>query len=76
MSLPSASIEKKKEWQNGMKSFLWNIEVVEKRKEESALNPERLFSLCRLSRNYLQNRLSPENHSRNVFLNKNKRFLK
>ena len=27
-------------------------------------------------RNYLQNRLSPENHSRNVFLNKNKRFLK
>ena len=29
---------KKKEWQNGMKSFLWNIEVVEKRKEESALN--------------------------------------
>ena len=30
MSLPSASIEKKKEWQNGMKNFLWNIEVVEK----------------------------------------------
>ena len=42
----------------------------------SSVDPERLFSLCRLSRNYLQNRLSPENHSRNVFLNKNKRFLK
>ena len=42
----------------------------------ASVDPERLFSFCRLSKNFLQNRLSPENHSRNVFLNKNKHFLK
>ena len=41
-----------------------------------SVDPERLVSLGRLSKNYLQNRLSAENHSRNVFLNKNKsKFL-
>ena len=37
----------------------------------ASVDPERLFSFCRLSKNFLQNRLSPENHSRIVFLNKN-----
>ena len=36
---------------------------------------ERMFSLGRLSKNYLQTRLSPENHSRNLFLAKNKQFF-
>ena len=39
-------------------------------------DPERLFSLARISKNHLQNSMKPETHSRNVFLNKNKRFLK
>ena len=38
----------------------------------TSCNPECLFSLCRLTKNYLQNRLTPANHSRNVFPNKNK----
>ena len=42
----------------------------------ASVDPERLFSFCRSSKNFLQNRLSPENQSRNVFLNKNKQFLK
>ena len=33
----------------------------------ASVDPERLFSFCCLSKNFLQNRLSPENHSRNVF---------
>ena len=41
-----------------------------------SIDPERLFSLGRLGRNYLPNRLSEENHSRSVVLNKNKsKFL-
>ena len=39
-------------------------------------DPERLFSLCRLSRNFLQCRMLPETLARNVFLNKNSHFLK
>ena len=35
-----------------------------------SIDPERLFSLVRLSKNYLQNRLSAENYSGIVFLNK------
>ena len=38
-------------------------------------DPERLFSYGRLSKTYLQNRLTPENHSRNVFINKNASLL-
>ena len=38
-------------------------------------DPECLFSLCRLTNNYLQNRLTPANHSRNVFFNKNKHLI-
>ena len=51
------------------------MEFLEKVRPAS-VDPERLFSFCRLSEKFLQNRLSPENHSRNVFLNKNKHFLK
>ena len=40
-----------------------------------SVDPERLFSWGRLSKNWLQAQLSPENHSRNVFLNKNTRFV-
>ena len=42
----------------------------------ASVDPERLFPFCRLSKTFLRNRLSPENHSLNVFLNKNKHFLK
>ena len=41
----------------------------------ASVDPERLFSLCRFSKNYLQCRLTAEHHSRNVFINKNERFL-
>ena len=41
----------------------------------ASVDPEKLFSFGRLSKNFFQNRLSPENPSRNVFLNKNKHFL-
>ena len=34
------------------------------------VDAERLFSWGRLSKNYLQCQMSPDNHSRNVFLNK------
>ena len=37
-----------------------------------SVEPERLFSNCRLSQNFLQYRLLPENLARNVFLSKNK----
>ena len=40
-----------------------------------SVDPERLFSLCRYSRNYLQCRMTVENHSRNVFISKNKSFM-
>ena len=42
----------------------------------TSCDPERLFSFARISKNHLQNSMKPETHSRNVFLNKNKRFLK
>ena len=41
----------------------------------ASVDPERLFSLCRFSKDYLQCRLTAEHHSRNVFINKNERFL-
>ena len=37
----------------------------------ASVDPERLFSYGRISKNYLQNRLSLANHDRNVFLSKN-----
>ena len=40
----------------------------------AAVDSERLFSWGRISKNYLRNRMSPENLSRNVFINKNKSF--
>ena len=40
----------------------------------AAVDSARLFSWGRFSKNYLRNRMSPENHSRNVFINKNKSF--
>ena len=41
----------------------------------ASVDPERLFSYGRLTKNYLQNRLTTENHSRNVFINKNMHLL-
>lgn len=41
-----------------------------------SVDVERLFSLGRLSKNYLQNRLSADNHNRNVFLSKNSSLIK
>ena len=38
----------------------------------STVDAERLFSLGRLSKNYLQRRMSPQIHERNVFIAKNK----
>ena len=38
----------------------------------SSVDAERLFSLGRLSKNYLQSRMSPQTHERNVFIAKNK----
>ena len=40
-----------------------------------SVDPERLFSFGRLSKNLLQCRLKPENHARNVFINKTKAIL-
>ena len=37
----------------------------------SSVDAERLFSYGRIAKNYLQSRMSPEIHNRNVFLNKN-----
>ena len=37
----------------------------------ASVDPKRLFSYVRISKNYLQIRLSPDNHDRNVFLSKN-----
>ena len=50
--------------ENYMKSF-----------RPASVDPERLFSLCRYSKNYLQNRMTAENHARNVFITKNTQFL-
>ena len=50
--------------ENNMKSF-----------RPATVDPERLFSLCRYSKNYLQNRMTAENHARNVFITKNTQFL-
>ena len=38
------------------------------------VDTERLFSVSRISKNYLQGRLTPENH-RNVYLRKNEHLL-
>ena len=37
----------------------------------TSVDPGRLFSLGCLTKNYLQSRLIPENHDRNVFVAKN-----
>ena len=41
----------------------------------TSCDPECIFSLCRLTKNYLQNKLTPANHSRNVSFNKNKHLF-
>ena len=41
----------------------------------ASVDPERLFSLCRYSKNYLQCRMTAAHHARNVFLKKNEKFL-
>ena len=53
----------------------FNILYFLKNFKPTSCDPERLFSLCRLSKNYLQNRMTPDNQSRNVFLAQNKRFF-
>ena len=53
----------------------FHIEDYIKSFRPASVDPERLFSLCRYSKNYLQCRLTAEHHSRNVFINKNERFL-
>ena len=40
-----------------------------------SVHPERLLSLCRLSCNYFQCRMTVENHSCNVFISKDKSFM-
>ena len=39
------------------------------------ISKQRLFSSCRYSKNYLQNRMTAENHARNVFITRNTQFL-
>ena len=53
----------------------FNIQQFMKNFRPASADAERLFSFCRLSKTYLQNRLSVEWHCRNVFLNKNKAFF-
>ena len=50
--------------ENYMKSF-----------RPTSVDPECLFSLCRYSKNYLQNRMTAENYARKVFITKNTQFL-
>ena len=49
----------------------FDIDVAMKSFRPTSADPERLFSLTRISRNFLQNRMLPENQARNAFLNKN-----
>ena len=53
-----------------------NFEILEwlENFRPTSVDTERMFSFARLSRNFLQNRLSTASHSRNVFLNRNKLF--
>ena len=41
----------------------------------ASIDPERLFSYGRVAKNYLQNRMSPYNQDRNVFINRNSQLL-
>ena len=41
----------------------------------ASVNPQRLFSYGRISKNDLQNQLSPANHDRNVLLSKNQHLI-
>ena len=50
--------------ENYMKSF-----------QPASVDPERLFSLCRISKNFLQNLMTAENHARIVFITKNTLFF-
>ena len=49
----------------GIKKYMKNF-------QRTSADVERMFSLGRISKNFLQNRLLGENHSRNVFLDKKK----
>ena len=53
----------------------FTVSAVMRNLRPSTADPERLFSFGRLSKNYLQTRLTPEHHDRNVFLNKNSHIL-
>ena len=54
---------------------VFRIENYMKSFRPASVDPERLFSLCRCSKNYLQNRMTAENHARNVLITKNTQFL-
>ena len=41
----------------------------------TSCDAERLFSFCRISKEFNQSRMSPDIHSRNVFLKENERFV-
>ena len=49
----------------------FDIDVAMKSFRPTSADPERFFSLTRISRNFLQNRMLPENQARNAFWNKN-----
>ena len=53
----------------------FRIETYMKSFRPASVAPERLFSLCRYSKNYLQNRMTAENHASIVSITKNTQLL-
>ena len=53
----------------------FRIETYMKSFRPASVDPERLFSLCRYSKNYSQNRMTAGNHALNVFITKHTQFL-
>ena len=53
----------------------FDVKVMMTNFRPTSADTERVFSLARISKNFLQNRLSTANHNRNVFLKKNISYL-
>ena len=53
----------------------FDVKVMSTNFRPTSADTDRVYSLARISKNFLQNRLSTANHNRNVFLKKNISFL-
>ena len=58
-----------------IKASKFEVKAYMKNFRHTSVDMERLFSISRISKNYLQGRLTPENHHRNEYLRKNEHLL-